>query len=169
MIWCHKCFRPLHSSKNKDSRWRIQWCFKIIISSILLEKNGCMCSSKQTKFMNVLYYVVMDWVERGDIEIIYCPSEQMVADFFTKSLQGTLFRRILNLIMNCKDGLEPESPQAQGVCWRWMGLNPLARLNPFPRLTVLMSANVALSQHWVTRMPWWVEGWVLHHRLTLYL
>jgi len=33
------------------------------------------------------------------IEIKYCPTEQMIADFFTKPLQGSLFKRFKRVIM----------------------------------------------------------------------
>ena len=36
---------------------------------------------------------------REDIEIWYCPTENMIADFFTKPLQGSLFRRFRDFIL----------------------------------------------------------------------
>jgi hypothetical protein len=33
------------------------------------------------------------------MEIVYCPTEQMLADFFTKPLQGSLFRRLKAVVM----------------------------------------------------------------------
>ena len=41
------------------------------------------------------------------MSIQYCPTGDMVADFFTKPLQGTLFRKFRDLIMN-------DSPSSQG-------------------------------------------------------
>ena len=37
-----------------------------------------------------------------DIKIVYCPTEAMLADFFTKPLQGALFRRLREVIMGRK-------------------------------------------------------------------
>ena len=34
-----------------------------------------------------------------DISVMYCPTELMVADFFTKPLQGKLFQRLKRVIM----------------------------------------------------------------------
>jgi hypothetical protein len=31
--------------------------------------------------------------------VVYCPTEQMLADFFTKPLQGNLFRRLKRVVM----------------------------------------------------------------------
>jgi hypothetical protein len=37
-------------------------------------------------------FVVKDRVDSEGIDIVYCPTEQMLTDFFTKPLQGSLFR-----------------------------------------------------------------------------
>jgi hypothetical protein len=36
------------------------------------------------------------------MKVVYCPTEQMLADFFTKPLQGDLFRRIKAVVMGHK-------------------------------------------------------------------
>ena len=41
----------------------------------------------------------LDIFEREDIKIEYCPTELMVADYFTKALQGNLFRAMRDTIM----------------------------------------------------------------------
>ena len=38
-------------------------------------------------------------LERNGIEIVYCPTESMVADFFTKPLQASLFQKLKRIIM----------------------------------------------------------------------
>ena len=67
----------------------------------MLEKNGSLSSSQKTCHINVRYFSIKDKVDSGDIEVIYCPTGDMLADFFTKPLQGKqfeLFReRILGL------------------------------------------------------------------------
>ncbi len=39
-------------------------------------------------------------VASKEVSIQYCPTGKMVADFFTKPLQGTLFQKFRNYIMN---------------------------------------------------------------------
>ena len=46
--------------------------------------------------------LVNDRVDRGEIDIIYCPAEEMLGDFHSKPLQGGLFRKFRNRIMNCE-------------------------------------------------------------------
>ena len=40
---------------------------------------------------------------RDNIDIVHCPTERMIADYFTKPLQGSLFRKMRDIIM----GLAP--------------------------------------------------------------
>ena len=40
-----------------------------------------------------------DYIDRKEIHVIYCPTEAMVADYFTKPLQGLQFVKFRNLIM----------------------------------------------------------------------
>ena len=39
------------------------------------------------------------------MRVSHCPTDCMVADFFTKPLQGTSFKKFCNLIMNHDDGI----------------------------------------------------------------
>ena len=55
-------------------------------SAMLLSKNGQASSSKQTQHMNICYFFVMDQDQAGDIWVEYCPTDHMIADFFTKPL-----------------------------------------------------------------------------------
>jgi Reverse transcriptase (RNA-dependent DNA polymerase)/Zinc knuckle len=75
-------------------------------SAILLEKNGRMSSSKRTRHLNIRYFFITDRIANKELTIEYCPTEQMVADFFTKPLQGSLFRRLRDIVMN----VDPEQP-----------------------------------------------------------
>jgi hypothetical protein len=81
-------------------------------SAILLEKNGQRSSSKRTRQLEIRYFFVTDNVKRWRLSIQYCPTEEMIADFFTKPLQGSAFRKMVKLIMNIGDDmmLDP-SPQ----------------------------------------------------------
>ena len=68
-------------------------------SSILLETNG-QSSSKRTRHINVRYFFVTDRVKHKEITIQYCPTKQMVADYFTKPLQGALFYKLRSIVLN---------------------------------------------------------------------
>jgi len=78
-------------------------------SAILLEKNGKKSSSKRTRAINIRYFFIADQVEKGKIEIIYCPTDEMVADFETKPLQGAAFKRHKAAIMGHRVPSVPSS------------------------------------------------------------
>ena len=40
-----------------------------------------------------------DRIAKGDVKVEWCPTEDMTGDFWTKPLQGALFRRFRDLIM----------------------------------------------------------------------
>jgi hypothetical protein len=58
----------------------------------LLEKGRS--DSRRTKHINTRFFFVHDRIEKGEIVLEYTPTEHMVADFFTKPLQGNLFVRM---------------------------------------------------------------------------
>ena len=63
-------------------------------SAILLEKNGRGSSGQCTHHIDIRYFFITARVKHGEIHIEYCPTGEMVADFFTKPLQGSLFRKL---------------------------------------------------------------------------
>ena len=69
-------------------------------SAILLEEDGSKSSSKRTKHINIRYYFITDRVNSNKLEIKYCPTDDMLADFFSKPLQGKLFKKFWQVIMN---------------------------------------------------------------------
>jgi hypothetical protein len=73
-------------------------------SAILLEKNSRTSSSKRTRHINIRYFFVTDRIRRNEVSVKYCPTGDMIADFFTKPLQGSLFRRLRDFILNIQSG-----------------------------------------------------------------
>lgn len=68
-------------------------------SAILLEKNGRRSSGKRTRHINIRYFFIADRCKAGEVEIKYCPTDDMIGDFFTKPLQGSKFKYFRNIIM----------------------------------------------------------------------
>ena len=68
-------------------------------SAILLEKNGKASSGKRTKHINIRYFFVTDRIKKKEISVEWCPTADMVADFWTKPTQGQLFAKFRDLIM----------------------------------------------------------------------
>jgi len=56
------------------------------------------CTSN-SKHISIKYFWVTDRVENGNIEVVHCPTHQMMAYYFSKPLQGELFHLFRNVIM----------------------------------------------------------------------
>ena len=81
------------------------------MSSMLLKWNGRQSSTKQTKHMDIRYFYVKEHVQSKTASLEHCPTEEMLADYFTKPLQGSLFVFLRNHIMGAE--FEDRSHQTQ--------------------------------------------------------
>jgi hypothetical protein len=68
-------------------------------STIQLENNGQASSTKRAWHINIRYFYVTSKIKEGSIRVIYHPTKQIVSDYLTKPLQGSLFRTHRNSIM----------------------------------------------------------------------
>jgi hypothetical protein len=71
-------------------------------SAILLENNGRRSSSRRTRHINIRYFFVTDRVQAKELTVEYCPTDDMLADMFTKPLQGSKFRHFRDAVLNNK-------------------------------------------------------------------
>ena len=65
-----------------------------------LEQNGRASASKRTRHFNIKYFYVTDLIQRGEIEVKYCPTDDMLADYMTKPVIGKKFIEFRNQILN---------------------------------------------------------------------
>ena len=70
-------------------------------SAMLLEQNGWACSMRRTRHSNIRYFFVSDRIKTNEVKVQYCPTINMLADYFTKLLQGATFQKFRDVIMNC--------------------------------------------------------------------
>jgi hypothetical protein len=69
-------------------------------SAIQLEKNVRKFCGQKFRHINVRFFFTKDRIAMDNIAIEYCPTEQMlVANFFTKPLQGILSNTFKNILM----------------------------------------------------------------------
>ena len=86
------------------------------MSSMLLEWNGRQSSTKRLKHMDIWYFYVGDHIRNKTLSLQHCPTEEMLADYFTKPQQGSLILiRLRNHIMGAE--FEDGDPQIPRVCW----------------------------------------------------
>ena len=81
-------------------------------STMRLEMNGALSSSSRTKHIHARYFFITDRIEMGELEVVYCPTEEMLADVLNKPKQGRPFRldrsHLMNVPMDYDDELERE-------------------------------------------------------------
>ena len=63
------------------------------------ESNRRISDGVKSKHIHIIYYLMRDVLKRGSIELIHYPTERMTADYFTKPLQGSLFRKMRDSII----------------------------------------------------------------------
>ena len=68
--------------------------FQDNLCAMLLEQNRMASRSKRTSHIRVIYYFIKYRISIGDVVVKHSPTEEMLADHFTKPLQGKLFRKI---------------------------------------------------------------------------
>jgi hypothetical protein len=81
-------------------------------STIRFEKNGRRSCGPNSRHIDIRYFFIKDRLGLESIDVQHCPTEQMLADFFTKPLQGSLFRKFRDVILGHKhiDSLRRTTP-----------------------------------------------------------
>ena len=72
-------------------------------SAIKMETNGMRSCSDKSRHIHIRYFFVKDISEQEKIKIEHCRTEKMIADYFTKPLQGSLFKKMRGIIMGITD------------------------------------------------------------------
>ena len=58
---------------------------------------------QRSRHINIRYFFVADQVQKGNIQIEYCPTDKMESDYLTKPLQGSKFTGFRQSILNLND------------------------------------------------------------------
>ena len=61
-------------------------------NAIRLEMNGRQSGSKMTRHINIRCYFITDRIIYQEASIEFCPTLEMIGNYFTKALQGSQFR-----------------------------------------------------------------------------
>ena len=69
-------------------------------SAMKMEINGKTSSGKRTRHLEIKYFYITDLIERKEIEVKYCPTDSMVAEYMTKPITGVKFRKLRKIILN---------------------------------------------------------------------
>ncbi len=66
--------------------------------------NGSLPSLKCTKHIKARYYFIKDKIKEGEVDMQYCPTEEMWSDVLNKPKNGTPFRKDRAKLMNVPVG-----------------------------------------------------------------
>ena len=69
------------------------------VSAIRMERNGRNSYPRNSRHAHIRYLFVKDRVDKGELTIEYCLTSKMLVEYFTKPLQGALFRKTRSVIM----------------------------------------------------------------------
>lgn len=61
-------------------------------SAIKMETNGRSSAGKRSRHIDIRYFFITDQVKKGYVTIKFCPTDGMIADYFSKPLHGMKFR-----------------------------------------------------------------------------
>ena len=64
--------------------------------------NGIRSCGSGSRHIDIRYFWMKNRLDTHNIVVEYCPTEEMLADFYTKPLQGALFRKFRDVIMGLK-------------------------------------------------------------------
>ena len=62
-----------------------------------MENNGKMSSSKRTRALNICYFFLTDQIAKGNIQVEYCPTKLMIADFLQNPYKVNYFKNFKKL------------------------------------------------------------------------
>ncbi len=67
-------------------------------STIALIKKGRPVA-ESSRHINIRNFFVSDRCSKKEVKVVYVPTEEQVADYFTKALQGKLFKKFRNVVV----------------------------------------------------------------------
>jgi hypothetical protein len=84
---CLRSFGRDTSYKAKESKSQKMYFIKIIRVQFCWGKMG-LDRAQDAHHVNVRFFCIKDCITAGEMELQYCPTEQMIGDIFTKAQEG---------------------------------------------------------------------------------
>ena len=64
-----------------------------------LEMNGKRSCGPGSRHIDIRYFFIKNRSDTDNINVLYCPTGEILADLYTKPLQGNLFQKFRDVIM----------------------------------------------------------------------
>ena len=73
-------------------------------AAMLIQNNGVLSRRRRSRHIDIRFFFIKDRIDRGEMEVAFCGTNDMIADFLTKPLQGEKFAKFRNMILGLDDG-----------------------------------------------------------------
>jgi len=132
--------------------------FQDKMSVMSLEKNGRVSSSKRTKHIKAKYFLIKDYYDAEEVDIRFCPTDEMWADVLTKPLQRQKFRVMQAFLQNCPTDYDDDtefklSMKPQDVTSSWECVDGHTKMK-----TNQVAKPQATSPTCVSQVTWAPDG-----------
>ena len=67
-----------------------------------MQKNGRNSCTGNSRHIKIRYFWIKNRIDEKEVRVEYLPTDMMLADFFTKPIQGVKFRELRSYIMGWK-------------------------------------------------------------------
>ncbi len=71
-------------------------------SAMKMEKNGRQSAGQRSRHINIRYVFDKDKSDKDEINLRYCPTGEMIADFFSKPQKSSMFSKFRDVGMRVK-------------------------------------------------------------------
>ena len=71
-------------------------------STIKMLKNGRDSTTSRSRHVSIRFFFAADRVQKKEFSVEYCHTDSMLADFYSKALQGKLFHKYREVLMGWK-------------------------------------------------------------------
>jgi hypothetical protein len=68
-------------------------------ATMLLQKNERMSCGKGSKHIHIRYFFITDQIKQKELKVLHCTTRELIADYYTKPLQGGQFNKFRDLIL----------------------------------------------------------------------
>ena len=55
-------------------------------AAMLIQNNGVLSRMRRSRHIDIRFFFIKDRIERGEMEVAFCGTDDMIADFLTKPL-----------------------------------------------------------------------------------
>ena len=83
----------------QEYKFRESILYQDHMSAMKMKKNGKNSCTGNSRHNSIRYFFVKDRLDKGEFRLKYCPTGIMIADYFTKPLQGAFFVKFIAVIM----------------------------------------------------------------------